>query len=147
MSPCRGLLKKKVPNGNAASFPEPLSLLSLGVFLLFSLRGFHCSVFSLVCVCVFRDRPKNHDSQRRDRILRYFLRPEIGQVSPHFWALSLPNCTESPGDRGQKSTGRRSQKSNGENSPELQISVPCRGRTHPECFPFLFASFEAIFWK
>ena len=30
----------------------------------------------------FRDR-KNHDSHRRDRILRFFLRLEIGQFSPH----------------------------------------------------------------
>ena len=29
-------------------------------------------------VCIFRDR-KNRDSQRCDRILRFFLRPEIGQ--------------------------------------------------------------------
>ena len=30
-----------------------------------------------------RDR-KNHDSQRRDRILRFFLRPEVGQFCGHF---------------------------------------------------------------
>ena len=32
---------------------------------------------------------KKHDSQRRDRILRFLLRPEIGQFSPHFGAISF----------------------------------------------------------
>ena len=30
---------------------------------------------------------KKHDSQRRDRVLRFFLRPEIGQFSPHLGLL------------------------------------------------------------
>ena len=34
---------------------------------------------------------KKHDSQRRDRILRSFLRLEIGQCSPHFGVISLLN--------------------------------------------------------
>ena len=34
-----------------------------------------------------RDR-KDHDSHRRDRILRIFLRAEIGQFSPHLGAIS-----------------------------------------------------------
>ena len=34
---------------------------------------------------------KKHDSHRCDRILRFFLRLEIGQVSPHFGAISLLN--------------------------------------------------------
>ena len=38
---------------------------------------------------------KNHDSHRRDRILRFFLRPEIGQFAPHFGAISLLNYTVS----------------------------------------------------
>ena len=37
--------------------------------------------------------PTNHDSQKRDKILRIVLRPEIGQFFPHFGALSLANCT------------------------------------------------------
>ena len=37
--------------------------------------------------------PKNHDSQRHDRILRCFIHPEIGQFSPHLGAISLLNCT------------------------------------------------------
>ena len=40
-----------------------------------------------------RDR-RNHDSQRRDRIPRFFLRPEIGQFSPDLGAISLLNYTE-----------------------------------------------------
>ena len=36
---------------------------------------------------------KDHDSHRRDRILRFLLRPEIGRFSPHFGAISLLNCT------------------------------------------------------
>ena len=32
---------------------------------------------------------KHLDSQRRDRILRFFLRPEIGPFPPHFGAISL----------------------------------------------------------
>ena len=32
---------------------------------------------------------KIHDGQRCDRILRLFLRPENGQFSPHFEAISL----------------------------------------------------------
>ena len=35
---------------------------------------------------------KDHDSQRRDRSLRFCLRPEIGQFSPHCYII---NCTES----------------------------------------------------
>ena len=36
--------------------------------------------------------PKNHDGQRRDRILlRLLLCPEIGQLSPHFGAMSSLN--------------------------------------------------------
>ena len=40
----------------------------------------------------YRDR-KNHDSRRRDKILRLFLCPEIGQFSPHFGAISLLTYT------------------------------------------------------
>ena len=36
---------------------------------------------------------KNHDSHRRDRILRFFLRPDIGQFSPHVGAISLLKYT------------------------------------------------------
>ena len=36
---------------------------------------------------------KTIDSHRRDRILRIFLRPEVGQFSPHLGAISLLNCT------------------------------------------------------
>ena len=45
--------------------------------------------------------PKNHDSQRRDRILRFFLRLDRVQFSPYFGAISLLNYTKSPGEKGQ----------------------------------------------
>ena len=35
------------------------------------------------------EKPENHESQRRDRILRFYLRLGIGHFSPHFWAVSL----------------------------------------------------------
>ena len=53
-----------------------------------------------------RDR-KNHDSQRRDRILRFFLRPEIGQFFPRFGAISLLHNTEKLEEK-EKSTGENS---------------------------------------
>ena len=37
---------------------------------------------------------RNHDSQRRDRILRLSLPSEIGCFSPRFGVVSLPNYTE-----------------------------------------------------
>ena len=39
---------------------------------------------------------------RRDRILYFFLRPEIGQFSPHFGSISLLNYTEDPLEKIQK---------------------------------------------
>ena len=38
----------------------------------------------------------------------FFLRPEIGQLSPHFWAVSLLNCTVNLEKRGKKTTGENS---------------------------------------
>ena len=43
-----------------------------------------CVCFPLFCRSAYSGPKKNHDSQRRDRILRFFLRLEIEQVSPHF---------------------------------------------------------------
>ena len=78
----------------------------------------------------YRDR-KNYDSQRRDRILRLFLRPEIGQFSPHFGAISLLNCTQDL-EKKEKNPLEKIQKvHSGETSRKLRISVPCRGRTCP----------------
>ena len=37
-----------------------------------------------------------------------FLHPEIGQLSPHFGAISLLNCAENPAEKGEKSTGESS---------------------------------------
>ena len=72
-----------------------------------------------------RDR-KTHDSQRRDRILRFF----PPQFAPHFIS-KLQKTLE----KEEKSTGKYYQKSSGENSPKLQISVPCRGLTCPDLRP------------
>ena len=80
-----------------------------------------------------RSGPKNHDSHRCDRILRSFLRPEIGQFSPHFRAISLPNYTVKLEQRANihRRKFKKIQKRNC--SPNLQMkSVPCRGRTCPD---------------
>ena len=65
-----------------------------------------------------------HDSQRRDRILRLFLRLEIGQFSPYFGAISLLDCTENL-EKKDKIRLEKFKKSSGETSPKLQICVPC----------------------
>ena len=75
---------------------------------------------------------KNHDSQRRDRILRFFLLPEIGQFSPHFGAISLLNYTVNLEKRERKVRWRKFKKSSGDGAPKLQICVPCRGQMRPE---------------
>ena len=78
---------------------------------------------------------KSHDNQKRDRILRLFLRPDIGQSSPHFGAIFLLNYTKNLEKEKKKSTGENSHKKNsGDSAPKLQISVPCRGRTRPDEF-------------
>ena len=66
---------------------------------------------------------KNHDSQRRDRIPRFFLRLGIGRFSPHFGAISLLKCTENL-EKLEKFHWRKFKKSNGDGAPKLQISVP-----------------------
>ena len=75
---------------------------------------------------VFRDR-KNHDSQRRDRIVRIFLRPEIGQFSPHFMNLVRIQRIRLSYDTTQK-TRRKRKKSTGENSrnPTEKAARNCR---------------------
>ena len=74
---------------------------------------------------------KNHDSHRLDRILRFFLRPEIGQFSPHLDSASLLSYSVNL-EKREKSTGENSKQCSGEGAPKLQISVPCRSRTCPE---------------
>ena len=49
--------------------------------------------------------PNNHDSQRRGRILHFFLRPDIGQFSPHLGAISLPNYTRNL-EKGENPLGK-----------------------------------------
>ena len=73
---------------------------------------------------------KNNASQRRDMILRFFLRPEIGQMSPHFGAISLSHTVNL--EKRERFRWRKFKKSSGDGALKLQISVPCRGRTRPE---------------
>ena len=77
---------------------ETKSLLSLSLkhFLAFWLF-WHLYQASGVAI---RDQ-KNHDSQRRDKILRFFLRPEIGQFLQIFGAISLLTHTLKPGEEGK----------------------------------------------
>ena len=46
------------------------------------------------------------DSHTRDRILHFLLRPEMGQFSLHFGAISLPKCTVNL-EKGKKSTAEK----------------------------------------
>ena len=64
-------------------------------------------------------------------ILRFFLRPEIGQFSPHFEVISLLNYTENL-EKKEKNPLEKTQKIQWRNFPKLQISVPCRVRTCPD---------------
>ena len=105
---------------------------------------FHFSCEFLL-FCLFKgsrsqDR-KSHDTHRRDRILCFFLRPEIGQISPHLGAISLQNYTENL-EKEEKSLEKKNPLS-GEGAPKLQISVPCYGRTLPEG---LSPSLQWLFW-
>ena len=62
----------------------------------------------------------------------FFLRSEIGQLSPHFGAISWLDSTEALEKRKNKSTGENSGLNQWRKCPEKwQISVPCRGRTRP----------------
>ena len=78
-----------------------------------------------------RDSKRNHDSQRRGRILRILLRPEIGHFSP------LKNTEHL--EKRENIHGRKFKKSNGAYSPRLQVSVACRGRTCPDHESFVKA--------
>ena len=69
-----------------------------------------------------RDR-KNHDSQRRDRILRIFLCSGIGQFSPHVGAISLLNCTENL-EKQDKNPLEKIQKIQWRNFPEIADFCP-----------------------
>ena len=81
-------------------------------------------LFPQVSLCRggYRDR-KNHDSQRRDRILRFFFSArDRAIVSLHFGAISLLNYTENLGKEAKKSTGEVQK-----NPVKLQLSIPYRG--------------------
>ena len=61
---------------------------------------------SLSCLSLSQDR-RNHDSQRHNRILRFSLRKQSGQCSPHFAAISLLDYTVNLEER-EKITGENS---------------------------------------
>ena len=118
------VLKVPAPVGVARTDPEmgPIASLSLGL-------AEYRSQPRVTQVIIGTE--KKHASHRRDRILRFFLRPEIGQFSPPE-AISLPNYTVNL-EKREKITGENSnKKSSGDGAAKLQISVPCRGRTCPE---------------
>ena len=71
-----------------------------------------------VAFCRGRFRPKNHDSQRRDRILRFYLHSEIGQFSPHVGANSLLNFIEAL-EKKEKNQLEKLQKIQWRRSPEI----------------------------
>ena len=77
--------------------------------------------------------PENHDSQRRDRILRPFLRPEIGQFSPHFGMISLPNYTENL-EKNEKHPLEKIQKIQWRRRPEIADFCPLSWSNAPWCF-------------
>ena len=74
---------------------------------------------------------KSHDSQRRDRILRYFSAQNTRNFLHLLGRFPYQNCTENL-EKKDKNPLERTQTSSGETSAILQISVPCRGRTCPE---------------
>ena len=52
--------------------------------------------------CMDRRDKRNHDSQRHDRILRFFSAWQIGQFSPYFGAISFLYCTGKKTRRNRK---------------------------------------------
>ena len=71
---------------------------------------------------------RNHDSQRRDRILGNFIRPKLALLSP-------ASRTRKVGER----------QSTGDGALKLQISVASRGRTCPE--DHVVGFFHSSSWK
>ena len=82
----------------------------------------------------FRDRQK-HDSQRRDRILR-FSSPGNRAIFSTFWGDFLTKLDRKPG-KHEKIHWRKFKKSSGDGAPKLQIFVvePC---------PDMFDSFQTF---
>ena len=70
-----------------------------------------------------RDR-KDHDSQRRDRILSSFLRPESGTFL-HIWGDLLSKFHRETGGKGKDPQEKTQENSSGDGAAKLQISVPC----------------------
>ena len=69
--------------------------------------------------CACWDR-KKHDSQRRDRILRFFSPSENRAILSTFWGDYTENLQEQ-----EKIHWRKLKKPSGDGAPKLQISGPC----------------------
>ena len=63
-----------------------------------------------------------------------FSLPRNGQFSPRSGAISFRITHLKPGETGKNPPEKIQKKSSGDSAPKLQISVPCRGRTCPDCF-------------
>ena len=91
--------------------------------------SYFSAIFSIFLGRLKPSGPKKHDSQRRDRILHFFLRPiKSGNFLHIPGAISLLTCTVKNLENRKKSTG------DGDGTPKLQISVACRVRTRPEIY-------------
>ena len=78
-------------------------------------------------------------AKRRDRILRFISDQKSGD-SPHFGAEFSLNYTENLEKKEQKPLEKIQRKSSGDGTPKFQISIPCRGRTHPENMTLRFGT-------
>ena len=77
-------------------------------------------------------------NQRRDRILRFFSTRELGNFL-HILGRFLTNLHRKPGERLAKHPLGKIIPS-GDGAPNLQISVPCRGRTRPDMLSTIWNS-------
>ena len=62
----------------------------------------------------------------------------------YIWGDFLATWHSKPGEKGQKIHQRKFKKSSRDGAPRLQISVPCRGRTCPECVFFKIISVQGV---
>ena len=74
--------------------------------------------------CTSFGTEKNHDSQRPDRILLFFLHAEVGQLSPHFGAISLLNYTVNLEKRGENPLENIQKKNSRQKFPEIADFCP-----------------------
>ena len=75
---------------------------------------------------------QNNDSRGCNNILRLISLPGNRAAFFTFWGEFLTKLHRKPGEKGKKIHWRRHHKIQRRRRPEMQISVPCRGRTRPE---------------